>query len=139
MSTCSAGAVMPVGSVAIVGAGGIGFDVAEFLVHEGAVADPGPPALDGANGASTRRFESPRRPGASAAPEPPARQVWLLQRSAGKPGARLGKTTGWIHRATLKAKGVKMLGGVEYGRSTTPACTSAIDGDGAGCCRSTTS
>ena len=47
-------------------------------------------------------------------PEPPARRIWLLQRSPGKPGARLGKTTGWIHRATLKAKGVKMLGGVEY-------------------------
>ena len=47
-------------------------------------------------------------------PEPPARQVWLLQRTLGKPGARLGKTTGWIHRATLKSKGVKMLGGVEY-------------------------
>ena len=51
---------------------------------------------------------------AAARPEPPARQLWLLQRSPGKPGARLGKTTGWIHRATLKAKGVKMLGGVEY-------------------------
>ena len=47
-------------------------------------------------------------------PEPPAREVWLLQRSAGKPGARLGKTSGWVHRATLKAKQVKMLGGVEY-------------------------
>src|SRR3546814_15897477 len=47
-------------------------------------------------------------------PEAPARQVWLLQRSDGKPGARLGKTTGWIHRATLKAKGVQMLGGVHY-------------------------
>ena len=47
-------------------------------------------------------------------PEPPARQLWLLQRSPGRPGARLGKTTGWIHRATLKGKGVKMLGGVEY-------------------------
>ncbi|MBN8797926.1 MAG: NADPH-dependent 2,4-dienoyl-CoA reductase, partial [Stenotrophomonas nitritireducens] len=47
-------------------------------------------------------------------PEAPARKVWLLQRSPGKPGARLGKTTGWIHRATLKAKGVRMLGGVEY-------------------------
>ena len=46
--------------------------------------------------------------------EPPARELWLLQRSAGKPGARLGKTTGWIHRATLKSKGVRMLGGVEY-------------------------
>src|SRR5690606_11034915 len=43
-----------------------------------------------------------------------ARQVWLLQRSPGQPGRRLGKTTGWIHRATLKAKGVRMLGGVEY-------------------------
>ncbi|MBJ7516076.1 MAG: NADPH-dependent 2,4-dienoyl-CoA reductase, partial [Stenotrophomonas sp.] len=47
-------------------------------------------------------------------PEAPARKVWLLQRSPGKPGARLGKTTGWIHRATLKAKGVTQLGGVEY-------------------------
>ena len=47
-------------------------------------------------------------------PEPPAREVWLLQRSPGKPGARLGKTSGWVHRATLKAKQVKMLGGVEY-------------------------
>jgi 2,4-dienoyl-CoA reductase (NADPH2) len=51
---------------------------------------------------------------ATPAPERAARQVWLLQRSPGKPGARLGKTTGWVHRATLKAKGVKMLGGVEY-------------------------
>src|SRR3546814_14502833 len=49
-----------------------------------------------------------------ARPEPSPRQVWLLQRSGGRPGARLGKTTGWVHRATLKAKGVKMLGGVEY-------------------------
>jgi 2,4-dienoyl-CoA reductase (NADPH2) len=40
--------------------------------------------------------------------------VWLLQRSPGKPGAKLGKTTGWIHRATLKARQVRMLGGVEY-------------------------
>ena len=46
--------------------------------------------------------------------KPPAREVWLLQRSPGRPGARLGKTTGWIHRATLKAKRVRMLGGVEY-------------------------
>ena len=49
-----------------------------------------------------------------ARPEPPAREVWLLQRSPGKPGAGLGKTTGWIHRATLKVKQVQMLGGVEY-------------------------
>lgn len=98
--------------VAIIGAGGIGFDVAEFLAQ----AD-GSPTLDPprwmAEWGVDAKFEAP---GGLAPPrsEPPARQLWLLQRSAGKPGARLGKTTGWIHRATLKAKGVKMLGGVEY-------------------------
>ena len=50
----------------------------------------------------------------SAKPQPPLRQVHLLQRSAGKPGARLNKTTGWVHRATLKAKKVEMIGGVSY-------------------------
>ena len=106
------GRVVPGKKVAIIGAGGIGFDVAEFLVEHGES-----PALDArrwmAEWGVDPSFESagglaPPRP------EPPARKLWLLQRSAGKPGARLGKTTGWIHRATLKAKGVKMLGGVEY-------------------------
>src|SRR5690606_20485573 len=46
--------------------------------------------------------------------DPPQREVWLLQRSPGRPGARLGKTTGWIHRSTLRHKGVRMIGGVEY-------------------------
>ena len=97
---------------AIIGAGGIGFDVGEFLVHEGPS-----PALDPARWMAEwgvdPTFEAR---GALARPQPeaPARKVWLLQRSPGRPGARLGKTTGWIHRATLKAKGVKMLGGVEY-------------------------
>lgn len=97
---------------AIIGAGGIGFDVGEFLVHEGPS-----PALDPARWMAEwgvdPNFEA-RGALARPQPEPPARRVWLLQRSPGKPGARLGKTTGWIHRATLKAKGVKMLGGVEY-------------------------
>ena len=98
--------------VAIIGAGGIGFDVAEFLVQEGES-----PSLDvkrwmaewgvDANFHTPGGLVPPR-------PEPPARQVWLLQRTTGKPGMKLGKTTGWIHRSTLKAKGVKMLGGVEY-------------------------
>jgi 2,4-dienoyl-CoA reductase (NADPH2) len=98
--------------VAIIGAGGIGFDVAEFLVQEGES-----PSLD------TKRWMSEWGVDANfhtegglvpPRPEPPARQVWLLQRTTGKPGAKLGKTTGWIHRSTLKAKGVKMLGSVEY-------------------------
>lgn len=104
--------VVPGKSVAIVGAGGIGFDVAEFLAHEGES-----PSLDTrrwmAEWGVDDRFDT-RGGLAPARPEPPARQIWLLQRSPGRPGARLGKTTGWIHRATLKAKGVKMLGGVEY-------------------------
>jgi 2,4-dienoyl-CoA reductase (NADPH2) len=97
---------------ALVGAGGIGFDVAEFLVQ------PAPsPTLDTprwfAEWGVRPDFEGP---GGLARPhvEAPARQLWLLQRSQGKPGARLGKTTGWIHRATLKAKGVQALAGVEY-------------------------
>ena len=106
------GRVKAAGKVAIIGAGGIGFDVGEFLVHEGES-----PSLDTgrwmAEWGVDPSFEA-RGALARPAPEAPARQVWLLQRSPGKPGARLGKTTGWIHRSTLKAKGVKMLGGVEY-------------------------
>lgn len=97
---------------AIIGAGGIGFDVGEFLVHQGPS-----PALDAARWMAEWGVDpSFEARGALARPQPeaPARKVWLLQRSPGRPGARLGKTTGWIHRATLKAKGVKMLGGVEY-------------------------
>lgn len=109
----------PVGKrVAIIGAGGIGFDVAEFLVEDG----PSPaedPALwrrewgvtDPAEARGGLAPEGPR-------PAPPARQVTLLQRKAEKPGKRLGKTTGWIHRATLNAKNVRMLGGVSYERIT---------------------
>ena len=98
--------------VAIIGAGGIGFDVAEFLVEDGPSATLDPQRWMAEWGVDAN-FETPGGL-LTAHPEPPARKVWLLQRSPGKPGARLGKTTGWIHRATLKAKGVKMLGGVEY-------------------------
>jgi 2,4-dienoyl-CoA reductase (NADPH2) len=106
------GRVSPGAKVAIIGAGGIGFDVAEFLAESGPSA-----TLDSkrwmAEWGVDANFETPGGL-VPAHPEPAARKVWLLQRSPGKPGARLGKTTGWIHRATLKAKGVKMLGGVEY-------------------------
>ncbi len=104
--------VVPGKRVAIIGAGGIGFDVAEFLVQEGAS-----PSLDAARWMAEWGVDLDQhtRGGLTKAHvESPAREVWLLQRSPGKPGAKLGKTTGWIHRATLKAKGVKMIGGVEY-------------------------
>lgn len=97
---------------ALIGAGGIGFDVAEFLVQEGPS-----PSLDPARWMAEWGVDPTYEArGSLATPhvEPPAREIWLLQRSPGKPGARLGKTSGWVHRATLKAKGVKMLGGVEY-------------------------
>lgn len=99
--------------VAIIGAGGIGFDVAEFLVHAGTS-----PSLDGGlwreEWGVDLDYRDKRGGLVPARPQSPAREVWLLQRSPGKLGARLGKTTGWIHRATLKARQVRMLGGVEY-------------------------
>jgi 2,4-dienoyl-CoA reductase (NADPH2) len=101
-------------SVAVVGAGGIGFDVAEYLVHAGVS-----PTMDVALWRREWGVGDPRAtPGglaeAGPMPETPARQVWLLQRKSEKPGRGLGKTTGWIHRAALAMKGVKMLGGINY-------------------------
>jgi 2,4-dienoyl-CoA reductase (NADPH2) len=104
----------PVGkTVAVVGAGGVGFDVSEFLVTdesptlnlkewkaEWGVADP-----QEVRGALTTPI-----------PAPPAREVYLLQRTKGPQGKRLGKTSGWVHRASLKAKGVQQLSGVNYER-----------------------
>ena len=101
--------------VAVVGAGGIGFDVAEFLtVTESPTLHPEDWMREWGVG------DPAQSPGglAQPAPTPPARAVTLLQRKPEKPGRHLGKTTGWIHRAALAAKGVKMLGGVNYDRIT---------------------
>ncbi len=98
--------------VAVIGAGGIGFDVAEYLV-EGAHS----PTLDLALWQREWGVTDPQaQRGGVTRPQiaPPARQVTLLQRKAESLGKRLGKTTGWIHRATLKKKHVEMLGGVNY-------------------------
>ncbi|UUV05772.1 NADPH-dependent 2,4-dienoyl-CoA reductase [Ruegeria sp. YS9] len=107
----------PVGkSVAVIGAGGIGFDVSEYLLEEGhspttdlplwmkewGVADP----------EQHRAGLAPEGP----QPEAPKRQVTLLQRKKQAHGKGLGKTTGWIHRATLKMKNVNFVGGVNYER-----------------------
>ncbi|MEO1537544.1 MAG: NADPH-dependent 2,4-dienoyl-CoA reductase [Pseudomonadota bacterium] len=104
--------------VAVIGAGGIGFDVSEYLTHTGesptenldlwleewGVADPG----------DHRAGLAPEGP----QPTPSPREVSLFQRKAERPGKRLGKTTGWIHRASLQMKGVTMVGGVTYDRIT---------------------
>jgi 2,4-dienoyl-CoA reductase (NADPH2) len=100
--------------VAIVGAGGIGFDVAEFLVHEGHSPSLDPEAWRREWGVADPAVARGGVAGVKPQPAPPARRVWLLQRKKTKPGAGLGKTTGWIHRAALKMKGVEMLAGVNY-------------------------
>jgi 2,4-dienoyl-CoA reductase (NADPH2) len=99
--------------VAIIGAGGIGFDVAEFLTHDSDAStniqtfmrewgvDMSMQARGGIEGISVELSESPR-------------EVYLLQRKASKVGNGLGKTTGWIHRTGLQKKGVNMMPGCEY-------------------------
>lgn len=96
--------------VAIIGAGGIGFDLAAYLT-----APASPPSFLAVWGITATQ---PAARGGLVAPQPaqPARQVTLLQRKSGKLGEGLGKTTGWIHRAALKNYGVAMLSGVTYRR-----------------------
>ena len=103
----------PVGKrVAVVGAGGIGFDVSEYLVGNGHSA-----TLDNALWMKEWGVTDPSQVrGGVARPElpEPARQVVLLQRKASAPGKGLGKTTGWIHRAALKKMKVEMIAGANY-------------------------
>ena len=100
--------------VAIIGAGGIGFDVAEYLVHDGESPtenlDLWMKEWGVANPNTKRSGLAPEGP----QPDKPAREVVLLQRKAQALGKGLGKTTGWIHRAALKMKQVEMVGGVNY-------------------------
>ncbi|MGB4858163.1 MAG: NADPH-dependent 2,4-dienoyl-CoA reductase, partial [Dokdonella sp.] len=104
---------LPVGKrVAIIGAGGIGFDVGEFLVED--VPSPTTDVARWAREWGVDQSLDHRGGLVPAYPEPPERELWLMQRSGGRPGARLNKTSGWVHRATLNAKHVEMLGGVTY-------------------------
>ena len=102
--------------VAVIGAGGIGFDVTEFLVQE----HPSP-TVNVEEWLEEWGVGDPEKvPGGLAAqgpkPSAPARQVTLLQRKTSKHGAGLGKTTGWIHRSSLRMKDVNFIGGVNYER-----------------------
>ncbi len=112
--------------VAVIGAGGIGFDVAEYLVENApsATTDIDRWAKEwGVDLAIEHRGGL-----IEAKPEPPEREVFLLQRTEGRLGARLNKTSGWVHRATLKAKKVKMIGGVSYERFDDAGLHITIDG-----------
>ena len=92
--------------VAIIGAGGIGFDVAEFITH-----DPDEKFDDLWGIDKTYKTRGGLK---DKEDKKPIREVYLLQRSKGKPGGRLGKTTGWIHRLSLRSNKVKMLSKVQY-------------------------
>ncbi len=107
----------PVGkTVAVIGAGGIGFDVSEFLVSgESPRHEPQGLKEWKAEWGAADPWEH-RGALTSPSPAPPVRQVYLLQRTTGAQGNRLGKTSGWVHRASLKAKGVEQLSGVNYER-----------------------
>ncbi len=121
---------VPVGArVAIIGAGGIGFDVAEYLAHEGES-----PSLN--REAFMREWgvgdPSQVRGGIVASgpqPAPSPREIFLCQRKTTKHGAGLGKTTGWIHRASLRMKRVQMVGGVNYERIDERGLHVSVDGN----------
>ncbi|WP_288414102.1 NADPH-dependent 2,4-dienoyl-CoA reductase [uncultured Acinetobacter sp.] len=103
----------PVGhKVAIIGAGGIGFDTAEFLTHEGESGSIYPKKFYDEWGIDTSYSQVGGLK--TAAIEHSAREIYLLQRKASSVGATLGKTTGWIHRTGLKNRNVKMIAGAQY-------------------------
>ncbi|TDK43938.1 NADPH-dependent 2,4-dienoyl-CoA reductase [Antarcticimicrobium luteum] len=106
----------PVGkSVAVIGAGGIGFDVSEFLLEEHSPTTDLPLWMREWGVTDPEQHRAGLAP-EGPQPEAPARHVTLLQRKKQAHGKGLGKTTGWIHRATLKMKGVEFVGGVNYER-----------------------
>jgi 2,4-dienoyl-CoA reductase (NADPH2) len=105
----------PVGKkVAVIGAGGIGFDVSEYLVHQGTATSQNIEAFMKEWGVDMTLNARGGIEGVEADVTPAAREVYLLQRKASKVGGKLGKTTGWIHRSGLKNKGVNMIPGCEY-------------------------
>jgi 2,4-dienoyl-CoA reductase (NADPH2) len=97
--------------VAIIGAGGIGFDMATFLLGDHSGPESVEEFMAGWGVDMEYRGEGGLK---KSERKPPERQLYLLQRKKSKPGTGLGKTTGWIHRSLLKQKGVVMMSGVEY-------------------------
>jgi len=101
-------------TVALIGAGGIGFDVAEYLAHEGESVTEDINAWRAEWGVGDPSTTAGGLAAAGAQPTASPREIYLLQRKAQKLGKGLGKTTGWIHRAALTMKDVQMIGGVNY-------------------------
>ncbi|KQK46644.1 NADPH-dependent 2,4-dienoyl-CoA reductase [Acinetobacter baumannii] len=118
---------VPVGQrVAIIGAGGIGFDTAEYLTHEGESGSLNPEKFYEEWGIDTHyeHVGGLKQPKVEAS----EREIYLLQRKASSVGAGLGKTTGWIHRTGLKNRNVKMLAGVQYDKVDDQGLHITVDG-----------
>jgi 2,4-dienoyl-CoA reductase (NADPH2) len=117
------------GRVAIIGAGGIGFDVAEYLTHGGPHTSLDREAFLKEWGVDGTLQSPGGVEGVKPEPGPAARRVTLLQRKTSKVGKGLGKTTGWIHRTMLSNRGVEMLRGVEYRKIDDAGLHIRIDGE----------
>ena len=102
--------------VAIIGAGGIGFDTAEYITHAGECTSQNIPAFMKEWGIDMTFGSRSGTEGITAEPEPSPREVYLLQRKSTRVGKGLGKTTGWVHRAGLAMKGVRMMPSCDYKR-----------------------
>jgi len=115
--------------VAIIGAGGIGFDVAEYLSHQGPSTSQNIEAFMQAWGVDMGMNARGGIEGVQPRIQAAAREVHLLQRSTSKVGGNLGRTTGWIHRSNLLSKGVRMLGGCTYERVDDQGLHFTVDGE----------
>ena len=114
--------------VAVIGAGGIGFDVSEYLCHEGIATSQDIPAFMKEWGVDMTFQARGGIEGIEAVVSAPAREVYLLQRKKTKVGAKLGKTTGWIHRTGLKNKGVNMIPSCTYDKIDDQGLHITVDG-----------
>jgi len=115
--------------VAVIGAGGIGFDISEYLIHQGESTSQNIPAFMQEWGVDMDLNARGGIKGMKPSFEPAAREVYLLQRKKAKVGAGLGKTTGWIHRADLAKKGVRMLNKCEYQKIDDAGLHVLVDGE----------
>jgi 2,4-dienoyl-CoA reductase (NADPH2) len=119
----------PVGKkVAVIGAGGIGFDISEYLCHSGVATSQNIPAFMKEWGVDMTLTARGGIEGVEAVVSAPAREVYLLQRKTTKVGAKLGKTTGWIHRTGLKNKSVNMIAGCSYDKIDDQGLHITVDG-----------
>ena len=115
--------------VAVIGAGGIGFDISEVLVHQGESTSQNISAFMQEWGVDMSMNARGGVENMKPVFEPAAREVFLLQRKKSKVGSGLGKTTGWIHRTDLAKKGVKMLNKCEYQKIDDQGLHLLVDGE----------